>query len=1003
MRNLRLRVFLSIGVWTACACLFNAAAAQKSTSDRQAEAALQEAINKADFGGNLETAVQQYMQIAERYKGSPDVAAKALLRAGRAYQAMGQDGAQKVYELVITKYGDQREAVTEARARLKAMTLIPSAAPDATRSITEIWSAAERGLWEAVTPDGRYISDGGPNRLTLRDIVTKKERQIINAGNTGDRVEHIAFSADGKQVAYTWFDAASGLYELRTLPLDATVTAKPKVLLRGREYIVPFGWSKDGNVFAILTRQDRSSEIAELRAGSGAIRNLKDLEWRWPDKLSLSPDGQYVAYDAPVAKGLRDRDIFILSLDSGEITTVVEDPARDALPVWTPDGHAIVFASDRKGPVELWMVQIDDGKATGIPVGPVLENTGDLFPLGFSSDGSFFYSTATRHTGVFVIADGLEKRLGLSGRNSKPAFSPDGEFLAYFSQRGTAGYLNRQPSVNGDLTMVIRSLVSGDESEIPTPFTEVNGPSWLSDGKSLVFAGRSNGTPQPYTLHRIDRRTGTELLDRTIETDDGSMTCISPDGETIYYTRSAANKRRLMKYEIRAGRESELFANDSPGARFGDRCTVSNDSLRIAFTVFSGEPAQWTLQVVPASGGASKTLQLPIVNASLVSFDALQWSADQKDVLVEWQPTAILWLVPFDGGEPRRADAPRRLPIASIPSPIESIHRDGKQFAGTRKDDRWTVAVARGFLRDENSTDIFLAGMTPVGAKIRGPVVRLTASLVSSDYAPAWSPDGKLIAYKRKLTAAGGGIHDDTVVRSFETRVERVLVMAGLTRVLWFHDSKQFMRMGNYAGASRVNWETLATASTQWENRDFQEHKNWSFGALSPDDKDYYLPARNSGDVTAREGRTDEFDRIDVLDPFNGHLKWSFLVPGGASAVALSPDSRTLAIYATDDRNTMRGHVARIEVDGTGYRLLASFTGQNRQPATRPEWTKDGHILYTQTASDGKAQVMRIDAVNGKPEFTGLTIGGFAGMNVGPDGKHLVFSGEARSISLDVQ
>src|SRR6185295_3284136 len=632
MKNLRLRAFLSIGVLTACACLFNAAASQKATSDRQAEAALQEAINKADFDGNLDVAVQQYMQIAERYKGSPVVAAKALLRAGKAYQALGQDGAEKVYELVITKYGDQTDAVAEARARLKAMTHIPSAVPDATRSITEIWSGAERGLWEAVTPDGRYISDGGPNGLTLRDIVTKEERQIITAGKTGDRVEHIAFSADGKQVAYTWFDAASGLYELRTLPLDVSVSAKPKVLLRGKEYAynMPFGWSKEGNVFAILTRQDHSCEIAELPAGSGAIRTLKELEWRWPDKLSLSPDGRYVAYDAPVAKGSKDRDIFILSLDSEEITTVVEDPARDALPVWTPDGHALVFASDRNGPVELWMVQIDDGKATGIPVGPVLENTGELFPLGFSSDGSFYYSTAARHTTIFVFADGIDKPLEFSGRNSKPAYSPDGNYLAYFSQRTTAGFLNAQPDVNGFLTIVIRELASGTEKETPTPFTEVTGPSWLPDGQSLVFAGRTNGAPEPFMLHRIDPRTGAELMERTIQTADGSMTCISPDGEKIYYTRGAATKQRLMKYEIRARRESELFANNSPDARMGDRCAVSSDGLRIAFTLFSGKLAQWTLQVAPYSGGAYKQLWLPIGEARVDSLTAIEWSTEEN-------------------------------------------------------------------------------------------------------------------------------------------------------------------------------------------------------------------------------------------------------------------------------------------------------------------------------------------------------------------------------------
>ena len=60
------------------------------------------------------------------------------------------------------------------------------------------------------------------------------------------------------------------------------------------------------------------------------------------------------------------------------------DPAQDELPVWTPDGLRLVFASERNGPFNLFW-QAADG--TG-PVERLTDSANKQVPTSFSPDGT---------------------------------------------------------------------------------------------------------------------------------------------------------------------------------------------------------------------------------------------------------------------------------------------------------------------------------------------------------------------------------------------------------------------------------------------------------------------------------------------------------------------------------------------------------------------------------------------------------------------------------------
>jgi len=75
-------------------------------------------------------------------------------------------------------------------------------------------------------------------------------------------------------------------------------------------------------------------------------------------------------------------DIWLLELERGGRTRLTTE-FENWSPVWQPDGKAIVFGSDREGPLNLWVVSPD---GTGKPE-RLTTSASDQTPTSISSDG----------------------------------------------------------------------------------------------------------------------------------------------------------------------------------------------------------------------------------------------------------------------------------------------------------------------------------------------------------------------------------------------------------------------------------------------------------------------------------------------------------------------------------------------------------------------------------------------------------------------------------------
>jgi Tol biopolymer transport system component len=117
-------------------------------------------------------------------------------------------------------------------------------------------------------------------------------------------------------------------------------------------------------------------------------RSGKRLAWipegndaSWP---ALSPDEKRLAVmrlDATTRAG----DIWLFELTRNSLARLTLHPAYDYVPVWSPDGERIVFASNRNGPLDLYQ-KLANG--TG-PEELLLQSAERKVPTDWSSDGEF--------------------------------------------------------------------------------------------------------------------------------------------------------------------------------------------------------------------------------------------------------------------------------------------------------------------------------------------------------------------------------------------------------------------------------------------------------------------------------------------------------------------------------------------------------------------------------------------------------------------------------------
>ena len=647
---------------------------------RSAEVQLKAAEHKQQVEGDLKGAIEQYRKLAQGRDRA--VAAKALVRMGECYEKLGDAESRKAYERVLREYADQTGAVAEARARLTAL---KSAGPP-TITVRQV-RAPKTDIFGAPSRDGAYLTfrDDSSEDLAICDLATGQIRQLTKRQSVGQSTYASIPSPDGKQVVYTWYQ--DGIYELRVVGLEGT---ELRVLYRNAEtsWVVPTDWSPDGrSILTVLDRKDGTSQMALVSVRDGSVRVLKTFNERSLGRPRFSPDGRYIAYAFPQRPGSEERDIFVLALDGGRETPLVQHPANDGFLDWTPDGKGILFSSDRTGTMGMWWTQVAEGKSQGTPelvkpgVGP------NFSPMGFTRNGSYYYGVKTRMNDVYIAELDLATGKLISapslatqrfaGSNESPDWSSDGRQLLYLSRRG--------PGAWGPRAFCVRSTESGEVRELVSKLNRVSWVRWSPDARSLLATGQH--PTGEFGKFRIDIQTGD--FERIVKNTYGWPATWSRDGKAIFHNIW----RSILVRDLETGQDKELHSLADDSSHYVGGLALSRDGRQLAFAI--SESGAKIIKVMPAAGGEARELLRGDGSLMRSGFGTLAWAPDGLSVLFARRTSSSgteLWLVPVQGGEARKLD------LAAENMRDLSVHPDARHIAFTAGRDRSEVWVMENFL-----------------------------------------------------------------------------------------------------------------------------------------------------------------------------------------------------------------------------------------------------------------------------------------------------------------
>ncbi len=666
-----------------------------SLSTQSAYDLFQKALAKERGEGNLEEAISLYQKVVDETKDE-SLAAKAQFRIGTCYEKLGKEKAkqaQEAFQKVISDYPGQRDIVRMAQEKLSNLVQAQSFVEqgDRGKNLRLVWEGPDVEVMGAPSPDGRYISytDWDTGNLAVYEIATQKKWSLTDKKNWEDKSwpENSRWSPDGTKIAYGWWNK-DGKNDLRIIGLDGS---KPRILTESYPCISLSDWSPDGKHILAVIYTKSDCLVSLVSVADGSIKTLKKREWS-DGKMRFSPDGKYIAFNFQYKEG-PDSDIYLLSIDGKTEVPLIEHPANDYLLGWTPNGKYLMFASDRTGTFDAWILPVSDGRPNGEPE-IVQRNLGYVDPMGVTQNGDFYYASSSGIQSIFVAAvnpetclsNGPVKKMFLpfEGRNSNPEFSPDGKQVAFVRSSLPRASINYLQAPN---FLCVRSLEEGRERVFPLN-RHVYDLRWAPGCSSILVSGMDQ--EKRVGLTRLDANTGEVTTIAQTQSKGPAMAregfFLSPewsdDGKALFYLHyDLVNSVCPIIYQnLETGQSEKIHQLD---LEKNPMLTISPDKKWLAVIEqpikSPTEKYERVIKIIPAQGGEPR--ELCRFENSRNAMVNTRWSADGRFVIYPriqsgenlWE----LWRVPFIGGQPQKMGISMTGPSTISP------HPDGRQIAFT--------------------------------------------------------------------------------------------------------------------------------------------------------------------------------------------------------------------------------------------------------------------------------------------------------------------------------
>ncbi len=606
--------------------------------------------------------------------------------------------------------------------------ITPPAAPARLADTVEVTVTEGTSMSVAVSRDGQQLAIDLQGSLWVLPIAGGTARRITDEYNDARQP---SWSPDGRTLAFQAY--RDGGYDIWAVGADGQGLRQ---LTRGPYDDREPAWSPDGRHVAFSSDRGGNYDIWVVEVASGAVRQVTTDAGE--DYMpSFSPSGDSLAF-VGTRRGVTG--IRVIALAGGVDRVVTATAGRYDAPSWGPTGP-IVYHSSSSGESRLeangtpltgtenvfafragWLsatdiVYVSDGKirtrsvaggaARTIPFSATLR----VSPASYTKRTRDVDSRAPRQAlgivspvlspngqqvafaalgDLYLMAvDGTPRNLtNDAALDTEPAWSPDGRYLAWSSDRAGGTLLD----------LWIYDTQTGSTRQLTREPTSAMGPAWSPDGTRIAYLD-VDGIWRAASVVMVDVASGavTRLHEQLFGpgaptwSGDGSRVLIA--ALTHYSTRFREGTNQLLSIATDGGEDRwytpvEHLSIDS---RAGAGPVTSPDGTKLAL-IYEGQLAELPVSPVGEPLGPPRRLSTDMAHAP-------SWSGDAKHVL--YQSNDTLRLLNAETGVTRVVPVPLRYTPAIATGRV--VVHAGQLVDGTSRTARANMDV---FITDNRITRV---------------------------------------------------------------------------------------------------------------------------------------------------------------------------------------------------------------------------------------------------------------------------------------------------------
>jgi dipeptidyl aminopeptidase/acylaminoacyl peptidase len=333
-----------------------------------------------------------------------------------------------------------------------------------------------------LSPDGKWIA------YTVGSTNPKEERSesqvwMIPTGG-GEAIPMTAkgtsagrprWSPDGKYLAFTTSRGENARTQVWTLDRRG---GEAQQLTEVPQGVQSFDWSPDSSRLVLVVRDPSPEEQAQQKDQEAGVRPLRPRT-----QPPWVVDRQQFKLDFTGYLDRRRNHLYVFDLATKKHRQITSGDYDDGNPQWSPDGHQIVFVSNRGGNpdgdfnTDLWLVSADNTDM-GKTLLKLTTNPGPDDNPAWSPDGktiayrtatdvkNFWYSTS--FLAVVPAAGGAPQILTqkLDRNAGQPRYSDDGQWIYFLLEDSAERHLARIPAAGGEITRPVAGYRSVNAFEL---------------------------------------------------------------------------------------------------------------------------------------------------------------------------------------------------------------------------------------------------------------------------------------------------------------------------------------------------------------------------------------------------------------------------------------------------------------------------------------------------------------------------------------------------------